>query len=154
MDGLARTAGMLYREITIGGTVYRLATPRLEDLAEAEAQLLSILPDPIERAARASAHVPGDKQAEYWEAAFRAAQAMRKFDIREDWPRLSLLQQGGVSAFVTLRRFHGEEIASLADALAWLERAGDEHGLEQVIAAITAAKEETPPKKSPEVTAA
>lgn len=149
MDGLARTAGQLYREMQVDGKTYRLATPRLQDLADAEAELLASMPDPIEQAARASQHVPDGAQAAFWEAAFRAAQSGRKFNIRTDGDSLPISQQLVITAFITLRRHHADEIKSLADAQDWIERAGKEHDLNEIAALLEGASQETPPKKSP-----
>lgn len=150
MDGLARTAGLLHRKISVGGKEYLLATPRLRDYAEAEAQILAKLFDPIEKAALASAHVPPEQQAMFWEAAFKAAQTLRKVSLQEDIKLLPDSYQLAITAYVTLRRFHSDEIRSLDDALDWVERAINEHGLDQLNASLSGAAEETPPKKSPE----
>lgn len=149
MDGLARSSGKLFREISVGGKTYRLATPRLADLAALEAELLARLQDPLEQAAKAAVHLPPDAHKTLWEAAFAASQSGRRFDVA-DIDTLPMTLRAAASAFLTLRRNHADEIGTLADALAWLELAADEHGLTNVAAITTAASQETPPKKSPE----
>jgi len=140
MDGLARATGNLYREISVGGQSWRLATPRLEDLAALEAAILARLPDPIEQAARHAHLVPPDQQARYWEAAFCAAAQQRRFRL-ENLEELPESLQLAASAFLVLRRHHGQQIRTLDDALGWIETALEEYG-PQIHAILTAAANE------------
>jgi len=148
MDGLARTAGELFREITVGGKQYRLAPPRLKDLAALEAELLARLPDPVEQAAKAARHLPAEAHPALWQQAFKAAETARKFDL-DDMDRLPLMLRVAASAFITLRRHHGDQIQSLDDAVDWLDQASEERSFEELAALCEAAATETPPKKSP-----
>jgi len=126
MEGLAYAAAATYREIVVGGKRYRLAAPRLGDLAALEAALLAKLPDPIEQAARAAHLVPAEQLPGFWEAAFRAA-AARKFSL-DALDELPEMLAAAASAFVVLRRHHGDEIATLDDAMNWVAAAFEEHG--------------------------
>jgi len=140
MDGLARTVGMLYREISVGGQLWRLAAPRLEDLAALESAILARLPDPIEQAARHAYLVPPDQQARYWQAAFAAAAKQRRFRL-DNLEELPESLQLAASAFLVLRRHHGHQVRTLDDALRWIEQALEEHG-QQINAILTAAANE------------
>jgi hypothetical protein len=140
MDGLARITGHLYREIAVGSQMWRLAAPRLEDLAALESAILSRLPDPIEQAARHAHLVPSEQQARYWEAAFAAAAQQRRFRL-ENLEELPESLQLAAAAFLVLRRHHGQQIKTLDDALVWLEQAREQHG-PQISAILTAAANE------------
>lgn len=147
MEGLARATGNLYRELAVGGKTYRLATPRLGDLAALEAEILSRLPDPIEQAARTSHLVPDEQQQRYWDAAFLAAAKARSFSV-DNLDELPISLQVAASAFVALRRHHAEEIADLDAASRWADRAFEEHG--PAVAAILQAVSQEDPSKNAE----
>lgn len=148
MDGLARTTGELFRTLTVGGKEYRLATPRIKDLARLEAELLARLPDPIEQAAKAARHVPPGLQAELWKNAFEASKELRRLNYDTDLDKLPKMLQVAASAFLVLSRHHGDEIRTLDDAVEWLTRASEEHSLEEISAAVDAASTEATAKKS------
>ncbi|GAB4133032.1 MAG: hypothetical protein Kow0040_14750 [Thermogutta sp.] len=147
MDGAARTTGELFRTLWVGDKEYRLATPRIKDLACLEAELLSRLPDPIEQAAKAVRHVPPGLQDDLWKQAFEAAKDLRRFEFG-DLDRLPPIQRLAACAFLVLHRHHGDEIRTLDDAIEWLTRAGDAHSLEDISAAVEAASTEATAKKS------
>lgn len=146
MDGLARATGNLYRDLTVGGKRYRLATPRLGDLAALEAAILARLPDPVEQAAKSAHLVPPEQQQRYWEAAFQAAAKARAFKV-DDLSQLPQSLQAAASAFAVLRRYHGEEIKDLGDALEWVNAALEEHG-EEVVGKLQAVSQEDPSKNA------
>jgi len=140
MEGLARVAGGLYREITVGGRVWRLAAPRLADMAALEAEILSRLPDPIEQAAKHASLVPAEQLAKYWEAAFVAAAQQRRFQLKniDQLPEPLGL---AAAAYLALRRYHADDIRSLDEAMNWLEQALTEHGQDAIATANAAINE-------------
>jgi len=146
MDGLARATGGLYREISVGGKIYRLATPRLGDLAALEAAILARLPDPVEQAAKSAHLVPVEQAAKYWDAAFAAAAKARAFRI-DNLGELPQSLQIAASAFAVLRRHHGGEIVTLDAALEWANVAFEEHG-PAVAGMLQAVSQEDPGKNA------
>ena len=152
MDGLARATGGLYRTLTVGETKYKLATPRLGDLAALEAAIVVKLPDPVEQAAKSAHLVPAEQQERFWDAAFSAAARSRAFKV-EDLDELPQSLQVAASAFVVLQRHHGTDIDSLDKAAEWAAAAFDEHG--PVVAGILQGLSmEDPAKNGPEAEAA
>lgn len=147
MNGAARTTGELFRTLEVGGKTYRLATPRIKDLARLEAELLAVLPDPLEQAAKAAARLPADKQENLWKQAFEASKDLRRYEF-EDIDNLPPIQRIAVSAFTVLSRYHGDEIQTLDDAIDWLTRATEQYSLEEISAVVLAASTEVTAKKS------
>lgn len=137
MEGLATVAGEWFRPIEVGGRAYRLAPPRLRDLAALEAEILARQPDPLEQAARAAQHVPADQAKAFWDAAFAAARKVRRLTLQdlEDLPEAT---QAAAAAFLLLQRHHASEVTTIDEALAWCERAAAEHGprLKEILASV------------------
>lgn len=141
MDGLAQATGNMYREIVVGGKTYRLAPPRLKDLAAVEAAVLAELPDPLEQAARLADQVPAEQREIYWKTAFETAGQQRRFRL-EDLGRLDMASQIAASCMLALQRNHGQEMRDLKSAAEWLEQALQEHELQEISAILTAAIQE------------
>lgn len=146
MNGLAQIAGTHYREITVEGRTWRLAPPRLRDLATLEAAIVACLPDPIQRAAVAAAHVPPHQVDEFWRAAFAAAAAQRRFS-QENLDELPEVLRVGVAAFLALQRYHGDHIRTIHEALDWCEKALAAYG-DALAAELTAAIQEMTPHRA------
>lgn len=141
MEGLARTAGQLFRTMKIGDTTYRLASPRLSDLASLEAELLSRLPDPIEQAAKAVAHLPPECHPALWDRAFAEARESRRITGDDSYP-MPVAIEAAAAAYLALRRHHGDEIRTLDDAIQWMDRAIEAgHSFEDIRAVVKASEE-------------
>lgn len=136
MDGLAKTAGLLFREVAVGGKTYRLARPRLADLAAAEAALLAYLPDPLQQAAKAAQYVPQEQRDQFWRWAFAEAAKARKITM-ETLDSLPPALTVAYIAYTVLHRHHADEIRTLEDALDWVEKAQAEHSdLEAILTSV------------------
>lgn len=112
MDGLARVAGMLDRKINIGGRIFTLATPTLRAWAKLESQLVAETNDILSKAAEASAKVPPDQRAVFWEQAHKTASqrcAVRVDDIDGFPPFEQIVLQW----FLCLQRHHADEFQTL-----------------------------------------
>jgi hypothetical protein len=135
MEGLARTLGRRERKLTVDGVEYTLATPRLGDWLALEIALAGTLPDPIELAAKAAAHVPANQLEAYWNAAYRSARESRKVDL-DSLDKLPTMLGIAAQAYVALRRHHHGASETLESALEWLDAAQGEHGMPDVAAVL------------------
>lgn len=147
MDGLVQMASSTYQEISVGGKTYRLAPPRIKDLAAVEVAIQDLLPDPILKAAQHAHQVPAEQQTVYWQMAFQEAGKHRRFGLN-DMPMLPLQTQMAATCFLALQRWHNHEIRGLDAAFQWLEQAIEEHGIQKLSAILAAAIQEVPSKKA------
>jgi hypothetical protein len=78
MDGQARVAGQIYKDVEIGGKTYRLSKPNLVGIyGEVEAWIVSKKTDPLVLAARACKTTPASMHPVIWEAAMKTGSAAR-----------------------------------------------------------------------------
>jgi len=78
MDGQARVAGQVYKDVKIGDKTYRLSRPNLVGIyGEVEAWIVSRKVDPLVLAVRACRMAPPDAHATVWEAAMKVASTAR-----------------------------------------------------------------------------
>jgi signal recognition particle GTPase len=78
MSSAARTAGKVYKEVTIAGKKFRLSQPKRVGLqGDIEAFILSRKDDPIVIAVRACQQAPKDMHATIWDAAIRVGTEAR-----------------------------------------------------------------------------
>lgn len=112
MDGLARVAGKIERQLNIGGKLYTLATPTLAAWAALESQLIQETNDVLDKAAEVAVKVPVEQRAVFWEQAHKMASqrcAVRVQDIEQ----LPPFELATTFWFLCLQRHHAAEFPTL-----------------------------------------
>lgn len=128
MQGHARTSGMSFQTITVGGKLYKLRPFRMSAYAEIEAYILSLREDPITLAAQAAAQAPESQHAVIWETAFKLASKSRTVS-REELAQFDNTLMGlACRVWICLKEDHADEFPRPEDVLPWMERIAREKG--------------------------
>lgn len=125
MDGLARVAGKIERQLNIGGRVYTLTTPTLGAWAALEAQVIQETNDVLDKAVAVASRLPPDQRGVFWEQAHRVASQRCAITIEEIY-RLPPFEQVAIQWFLALRKHHAVEFPTLQSVRNFLlEKLGD-----------------------------
>ncbi len=142
-DGHARTAGKLYREITVGGQTYKLAPIQQGMYADLEAYVAASKSNPMALAVEACKTAPADQHDTIWRAAMREASRARVVTAEEIGEFEASIRGLAWKVWACLRKFHAEEFKSPDDVLPLVERAQADKQLEQLATEVhTASGEE------------
>lgn len=133
MDGLARVAGVLERQITLGGRTYTLTTPTLAAWAALEAQLIQETNDVLDKAVAVASRLPADQRAVFWEQAHRVASQRCAFTL-DDMNRLLPFENIVAQWFLATRKYHAEEFPTLQSVRNFLVTQGGETPIEGLLA--------------------
>jgi hypothetical protein len=112
MDGLARVAGKIERQLNIGGKLYTLATPTLAAWAALESQLIQETNDVLDKAAEVAAKVPVEQRAVFWEQAHKLASQRCAITV-DEMTHLPPFEQVVIQWFLCLQRHHANEFPTL-----------------------------------------
>ena len=141
------------RNITIGGREWRLAVPRLRSVLRLEGELRRRKADPIGVAAAHAAEVPTEHRETYWREAFAASRAGSP-DVALDklMADMPMRMQLAAAAWMYLQEHHAAEMATLDDAIAWIETAMAEDAVDWFSTVLQSLAEPTagPAARSPE----
>lgn len=126
MEGQARVAGKIYKDVQIGDKTYRLSRPALVGIyGEIEAFIVSRKVDPLVVAVRACKIAPLDMHGMIWDAAMRAASSAR-IATREEMD--TFWQSRWANAFLFWKALdprHAEEVPDIEAAMKIMETSAD-----------------------------
>jgi|GEM_PF-6637921 len=134
---LTETLARREQNITIGNREWRLAVPRLRSVLRLEAELRRWKADPIGVAAAHAAEVPPEQRETYWREAFAANRAggpAAPIDKLIDG--LPLPMQLAAAAWLYLQEHHAAEVATIDDAVAWVDAVISDDAVEMFNAAL------------------
>lgn len=122
MEGQARVAGQIYKDVVIAGKTYRLSRSNLVGFyGDAEAWIISRKTDPLVLAVKACRAAPENMHATIWEAAMKTASEARiasKEEMERFW------RSRWFSAFLLLKALdpkHAQEIPDMESAMRLIE---------------------------------
>jgi len=137
MEGAARTAGRIPQTITVKGKRYTLRAPPVGDLiVEMQAYMVSLRGNPLLQAVDAVRHLPPDLTDEQlarfehriWKTAEAASVRVNAPTPDEITQFENSIQGIAYRLWICLKEDHGDEIASVEDALRLVEILAEEKG--------------------------